>query len=132
LTDRARSFYRSPLTPVAFVVTGLFCSWSLSPWGPQRMTEAPSLQLLRHAMPFSLMAAAFLLYVVLILTGQIRAVILADCIGGVIYLSEFLALAWTSHDSSNIGNPILIAAVLLAVVLHALALRLAIFEKLLA
>lgn len=131
VSRQVRAFYHSPLTPLSFALVGLFCAWGLSPWGPDAWKRAPSLQLLRHAMPFPLMALAFLVYVGLLATQKIRAVIAADLIGGVIFSSEFLALVWTARDG-GISNPLVIGAVFLAVVLHGLALRLAIFEKILA
>lgn len=131
MSRQAREFYQSPLTPVSFAMVGLFCAWGLSPFGPGSWKQAASLQLLRHALPFPLMALVFLIYVALLATQRVRAIIAADFMGGVIFASEFVALVWTARDGA-VSNPLVIGAVFLAVVLHALALRLAIFQKILA
>lgn len=119
------SAYRIPLTRWSCAITGAYLAYALSPWGPAQWRDTPSLRWLHQVLPWIALTVLFGLYTVLLAWGRLRAVIVADGIGAVLYGWELIALAVTTRTDSP-TNPLAIAAVLLAMVLHIAAARLAI------
>lgn len=127
MTMRQGAFYRSPVVRLAFIISGAFLTYALSPWAPEPWHDTPSLRFLHMVLPYSFMAAGFAVYTLLLL-GPIRCVIVADAIGLALYLIAFVALLVTVRFDRP-TNPFAITGVALAVVLHFAACRLAIYEN---
>lgn len=128
LMSSARAFYRSPITPVSFVLSGAYLAFALSPWGPTAWRDTPSLRLLHQVLPWPVLSAGFVAYVVLLLTRSLTAVIIAEAVGLVFYGSGLVALLATLRPDRP-ANPLAIAGLFLACVLHVLALRLAVIQR---
>lgn len=122
-----RAFYRSPLTPVSFVIGGLFIAFTLSPLGPREWRDTYSLRLIHSLIPWPVMSGLFLAYVVLLCCRSLIAVIVADCLGLGLYGIAFAAVLLTLRLDRP-ANPIAIYALGLACVMHLLAVRLALFD----
>lgn len=130
MCGRQRAFYRSPVTQVAFVLTGLYMAYAFSPWGPTEWRKTPSLQQLHRGVPWPALVAAFLIYVALILAGSrsITAGALGAYFGLLLYLVGFAAMIWTLHLSHK-SNPFALTGIILACVLHFGAARLATYQR---
>jgi hypothetical protein len=113
-----REFYRATFVRYAFVLTGMFAAYALSPWAPGPWHDTASLRFITAAhCPLSVLSAGFAVYVLLQVTGNL--------LGLWLYLIGFVALAVTirpDRPTNGMGD----AAVLLAIVLHFAAARLAI------
>lgn len=123
--SRPREFYRAPFVRYAFIVTGAFAAFALSPWAPPAWHDTASLRFITSVMPLWPMSAAFAVYVLLLLTGNLACVIVGDFLGLWLYLIGFVALAVTirpDRPTNAMGD----AAVFLAIVLHFAAARLAV------
>lgn len=123
---RRLPFYRSQVSRVAMILTGIFNTVMMSPAGPPQWKHSQSLLWLdHHYIPFWLLAVAFGIYTVLILIDSWPPVTAAGCILGMaIYTVIFLA-AVASGFRGVTANPIGASALLLAVVFHYHAGRLA-------
>lgn len=120
-----REFYRAPFVRYAFILSGSFAAYALSPWAPRAWHDTSSLRFITSVMPLWPMAGAFAVYVALLLTGNLLCVIVADFLGLWLYLIGFVALAVTirpDRPTNGIGD----AAVFLSIVLHFAAARLAV------
>lgn len=125
---RSLPFYRSNVTRWAFILTGTYLAVSLSPWGPAEWRDTPSLRWLHTVVPFPVMVAAFAAYVAMHLLGSLRIVVLADYLGLALYGIGLVALLVTVRLDRP-TNPLAIAAVALACVLHYMAGKLAVNDK---
>jgi hypothetical protein len=123
-------FYRSPVTRWAFVGTGLFLAYAFSPAGPAPWRDTPSLHWLHeHYLPWPVLSCLFVVYAVLAACRPVGASISGAGLGLVLYAWEFIALCATTR-SAHPTNPFVLAAVVLAAVLHFAALRLAVIQAL--
>lgn len=125
--DRRLPFYRSPITRFGLAVTGGFLAAVFSPLGPDQWRDTPSLHWLHQCLPWPLLSALFLIYTLLLIWGSLPAIVTAETIGLILYGWEFVALLVTSRTDKP-TNPFALAAVLLACVLHAAAVRLTIIQ----
>lgn len=125
---QVRAYYRSRVTPFSFILSGLFVAFVFSPWGPRQWRDTPSLRLIHVLLPWPLVFVIFLVYVVLLATRRLGCAVLAAAIGLAMYGMGFVALIVTLRPY-NPTNPLAIAGVFLACVLHYLALRLAIIQQ---
>lgn len=119
---RPLPFYRSRITRVVFIVSGLFMVWALGPFGPALWHETPSLEWLHSLLPWPVLATGFLIHCVLLWWGTVPASILADWMGVFMYSFGFIALVRTL-SVGRVANPFAIAACLLAVTLYYMAAK---------
>lgn len=121
-------FYRTAITQYGFALAGAFLAYALSPWAPPPWHDTPSLRWLHSVMPYSVMAGGFALYTLLLLTHRIVATVIADFIGLAAYGTGLVAVLVTLRMDRP-TNPLLIASLFLACVLHFAAGRLALIQK---
>lgn len=108
------------------IIIGAGLAVAFSPAGQDAgWRDAASLAWLHHAMPWTLFAFLFLTYAVLLLTGRDDAVMVGNALGVLLFLLETLALIVTGFQPQNPGNPLVVAAMVLTVVLHARAVTVA-------
>lgn len=120
-------FYRGDATRFALALSGCYLTFALSPFGPTQWRNTPSLHWLHSVLPWSLLAVLFAAYTVLLLWGRVEAVGAAEVIGAVLYGWELVALIVTVQLHAP-ANPLAIAAVFVACVMHLAAARLAIVQ----
>lgn len=127
MTGHSRAFYRSEFTRWLFIGTGCVSGYSISPWGPTAWRQTPSLQLLHTVIPWPVMTALFAVYVLLLLTARLPAVMAADILGLGLYLCTVIAMILTTRIGQP-ANLILASAGALAVGYHFMAARLAFLQ----
>lgn len=120
-------FYRTPLIRFALIAAGVPLTWAFSPWGPDQWRDTPSLHWLHTVLPWSFLSLLFAGYVVLLSTGNVVAVAVAEVAGAVVFGWELVALVVTLHPARP-TNPLAVAAVFLTCVFHIAAARLAIIQ----
>lgn len=87
--------------------------------------HATSLAWLHQVVPWLLFALLFAAYTALLAWGHALAVMVGNALGVVLFLLETFALFATGFKPQNPGNPMVVAAMVLAVVLHARAVTVA-------
>jgi hypothetical protein len=123
---RDHAFYRSTLVRLSFILTGGYLAWLLSPWGPTRLHDTPSLLWLNRILPWWLLALLFAVYTLLLVWGGPLSSIVADSLGAFLYLCEFIALCATAG-----GHPVngwAFCSFFLAIAIHFAAARLAMLD----
>lgn len=88
--------------------------------------HATSLAWLHQLLPWLFFALLFAAYTLLLASGQDLTVLAGNAIGVVLFLLETFALFATGFQPQNPGNPMVVAAMVLAVVLHARACAVAV------
>lgn len=119
---RPLPFYRSVVTRIVFIITGLSMAWALGPFGPALWHETPSLEWLHSLIPWSVLAGVFLIHSLLLWWGSLPASILADWMGVFMYGAGLIALVRTVSVGRP-TNPYAITACLLAVTLYYMAAK---------
>jgi uncharacterized membrane protein YoaK (UPF0700 family) len=108
------------------IVIGVGLTVAFSPAGHgQSWRSAASLAWLHHALPWCVFAVLFAFYTVLLAWGRATAVLVGNALGVLAFLLETIALFVTGFKPQNPGNPMVVAAMVLAVVLHARAVTIA-------
>lgn len=128
MCGRQLAFYRSHVVHVAFILTGIGMAFALSPLAPSQWRQTPSLLWLHRLLPWNLLCAGFVVYVLLLLWGTVLPTLIADFLGLFMYGCELVALLATLHVSHR-TNPFAIAGLFLACVLHFAAARLATLQE---
>lgn len=123
-----RVFYRSEVVRWALILTGGYLAYALSPVGPTAWRETPSLRLLHHVVPWPVLSAGFVVYVLLLLWGRVSTGEWAAWLGLFMYLGELIALLVTVRAEHH-NNPFGISGVFLACVLHFASARLATYQR---
>jgi hypothetical protein len=100
---------------IAFSPAGYGASWR----------DATSLAWLHEGVPWFVFAVLFALYTVLLAWGHATALMVGNALGVLAFLLETIALFVTGFKPQNPGNPMVVAAMVLAVVLHARAVTVA-------